>query len=334
MTALAPDVELALFPAHGRGAFLVSPRLQTWLSRNGSAFDAVHVHGLLNPVSSLASRSCVRNRWPLVLRPFGTLSRFTFTHRRALLKRAYMTLIEESNLKHASAIHFTTNAERDASEWHGIVWGARARVVPPPWIGGAIARQITSDESSTVLFLSRLHPVKNIELLFEAWPAVLDRAPDARLVIAGDGDLAYTRTLQARAESLGESVTFVGHIDGVAKDRLLATAAVFVLPSFHENFGISVLEALAAGLPAILTAEVQLSDFVTVNALGVVAERSAPAFAAAIASVLENGALRRRCAADGPAIVARCFSPVVIGDALLQTYRFAIDHSSAEAVTQ
>lgn len=334
MSTLAPAADLALFPAHGRGAFLVSPRLQTWLARNGSGFDAVHVHGLLNPVSSFASHTCVRNRWPLIIRPFGTLSKFTFTHRRALLKRAYMTFVEKSNLRRASAIHFTTKAERDASDWHGITWGARARVVPPPWIGGAITRQVASSAFPTVLFLSRLHPVKNIELLLDSWPAVLDRAPSARLVIAGEGDLAYTRTLRDRAAALGESVAFVGHIDGAAKDQLLATAAAFVLPSFHENFGISVLEALAAGLPVILTAEVQLSEFVTEHALGVVAQRSAPAFADAIARVLGDNVLRRRCATDGAAIVARRFSPRVVGDALLQMYRFAIDHPSAEVVTQ
>ena len=62
--------------------------LHRWLAANGERFDVVHVHGLLNPVSSLAARACVRNGWPFVIRPFGTLSRYTYAHRRGALKEA------------------------------------------------------------------------------------------------------------------------------------------------------------------------------------------------------------------------------------------------------
>lgn len=332
MAALLPNVKVLSFPSYGSGAFLAAPALHSWLRRHGSDFDVVHVHGLLNPVSSLASRCCIRNGWPLVIRPFGTLSRFTFAHRRALLKRVYTTLLEQRNLRQASAIHFTTNAERDASSWHRIDWGDRARVVPPPWIGASESPSVSRSASTTVLFLSRLHQVKNVELLLAAWPQVLQRVPNARLVIAGDGEPAYVRDLHEGARVLERSVTFAGHVEGAAKKELLSTAAVFALPSFHENFGIAVLEALAAGLPAVITPEVQLSEFVSEHSLGVVSESSAPAFANAIVRALTDHALRERCSADGPQLVARYFSPSAVGDALLQMYRLAISHSKAEMV--
>lgn len=334
LAARIPNAEILSFASFGGGAFVASPTLYAWLRRNGPTFDAVHVHGLLNPVSSLASRACVRNRWPLIIRPFGTLSRFTFAHRRGVLKRAYMTLLEDSNLQHASAIHFTTNVERDASSWHGIEWGERACVIPPPWVGGVSAARVHSDESSTVLFLSRLHPVKHAELLLDAWPSVLRRIPAARLVIAGDGEASYVRSLRERAREVGSSITFTGHVEGAAKDELLANATVFVLPSFHENFGIAVLEALAAGLPAVLTPEVQLSEFVSRHSLGIVAEPSASAFAEAIARALADDSLRKRCGTDGPELVSRYFSPCTIGEALMQMYRFAISHAPAEPAIQ
>ena len=330
ITEILPNVKVLSFPSYGSGAFLAAPALHGWLRHHGSDFDVVHVHGLLNPVSSLASRSCIRNGWPLVIRPFGTLSRFTFTHRRALLKRVYMTLIEERNLCRASAVHFTTNAERDASSWHSIDWGDRARVVPPPWIGASTSPSVSRSESTTVLFLSRLHPVKNVELLLAAWPLVLKRVPNARLVIAGDGEAAYVRDLHECARGLERSVTFAGHVEGAAKKELLSAAAVFALPSFHENFGIAVLEALAAGLPAVITPEVQLSEFVSKHSLGVVSEPSAPAFANAIVRSLTDRALRERCGADGPQLVANYFSPSTVGDALLQLYRFAVSQSKAQ----
>ena len=330
--AQLPNVDLHLFPSYGRGAFLASPALQGWLRRKGSEFDVIHVHGLLNPVSSLASRTCVRNRWPLVVRPFGTLSQFTFAHRRGLLKRAYMAAIESANLEGASAIHFTTDAERDASTWHAIEWGERARVVPPPWIGTIAESAAHQSTSSTVLFLSRLHPVKNVELLIDAWPIVLRSIPVAKLVIAGNGDPRYVQALRARATTLAPSISFVGHADDLVKNELLASATIFALPSFHENFGISVLEALAAGLPAVITPEVQLSEFVRQHTLGVIAEATVPAFAAAIVRALTDNALRARCSADGPELVARYYSPATIGEELLQMYRLAIANSQAESV--
>jgi len=332
MAELLPNAEVLSFSAHGSGAFLAAPTLQSWLRRHGSDFDVVHVHGLLNPVSSLASRRCIRNGWPLVIRPFGTLSPFTFAHRRGLLKRAYMALLEGPNLRRASAIHFTTNAERDASTWHSIDWGERSWVVPPPWIGAPATRRSSTAESATVLFLSRLHPVKNVELLLTAWPLVLHHAPTARLVIAGDGEPAYVRQLHERARGLESSVTFAGHVEGAAKEQLLSAAAVFVLPSFHENFGVAVLEALAAGIPAVITAEVQLYEFVSEHSLGVVSEPSAASFANAIIQSLTDHVLRERCSADGPQLVARYFSPSAVGDALLQMYRFAVSHSKARMV--
>ena len=241
-----------------------------------------------------------------------------------------MALLEGPNLRRASAIHFTTNAERDASTWHSIDWGERACVVPPPWIGAPSPPRSSTTESATVLFLSRLHPVKNVELLLASWPLVLQRVPAARLVIAGDGEPAYVRQLRERARGLGSSVTFAGHVEGEAKAELLSRAAVFVLPSFHENFGIAVLEALAAGLPVVITPEVQLSEFVGEHSLGIVAEAAAAAFADAIVRSLGDRPLRERCRTEGPQLVARYFSPSVVGVALLQMYRFAISHSKAD----
>jgi glycosyltransferase involved in cell wall biosynthesis len=139
----------------------------------------------------------------------------------------------------------------------------------------------------------------------------------------------YARQLRERARVLEPSVTFAGHVEGAAKTELLSAAAVFALPSFHENFGIAVLEALAAGLPAVITPEVQLSEFVSEHSLGVVSEPSAPAFANAIVRSLTDHALRERCGAEGPQLVARYFSPGAVGDALLQMYRFAVSHPKA-----
>jgi glycosyltransferase involved in cell wall biosynthesis len=331
LAEMIPEAPIYTFRTYGRGAFLASTDLQSWLRRNGARFDVVHIHGLLNPVSSLAARLCVQRRWPVVIRPFGTLSRYTYAHRRGTLKQLYRWLLDRPNLQRVSAVHFTTIVERTESEWQKIAWGTRACVIPPPWIDGSHngGPRLTPGDSETVLSLSRLHPVKRVERLFDAWPAIRQRHPNARLVIAGDGEPAYVAKLRARANSLGDSVSFVGYVEGEVKRALLHHAQLFVLPSQHENFGIAVLEALASGLPVVISPEVQLSSFVSEHSLGIVSETSAPALADAIAGALEDRVLRERCRKQGPALVSCYFSPHAIGAQLLDMYRYATSHPPA-----
>jgi glycosyltransferase involved in cell wall biosynthesis len=327
MSSLLPDTTILSFPVHGHGAFLHSPGLQTWLRATGASYDAVHVHGLFNPVSSLATRTCVKRGWPVIVRPFGTLSRYTITHRRGALKRLYLELLDAPNLRRVSALHFTTDVEREESTWHGIEWGERAYIVPPPWIEKTRALPSSpAPESTDVLFISRLHPVKNVESLLDAWPLVQRQRPRARLTIAGDGDAAYVRTLKEKSVALSTGARFVGHVSASGKTALLTSAAVFVLPSLHENFGIAVLEALAAGVPVVITPEVQLSSFVVDHSLGIVSNRTPEDLAASIVSALDNHAMREHCRAKGPALVERYFSPSVVGSQLSNMYGFAAGH--------
>ena len=320
-----PRAQLELFSWTGKNAFLFSSDLHSWLRRNGSAFDVIHVHGLLNPISSLSSRECVKNGWPVVVRPFGTLSAYTIAHRRSALKRLYFALLERRTLRRVSAVHFTTAVERDESLGHGIAWGSRAFVIPPPVGDRRILPPRIARTSSNVLVIARLNPVKHLELLLDAWPQVLECFPAARLVIAGDGEGQYVRALKQRASAC-RFVHFAGAVDDILKQRLLEESDLFVLPSFHENFGIAVLEAIAAGLPVVITPEVQLAAFVLKNGLGLVARGSINDFAAAIVSALGDAEMRARCRRDGARIVSESFSPPHIGSELLEMYRFAIAH--------
>jgi glycosyltransferase involved in cell wall biosynthesis len=300
------------------------------VARRLNGTDAVHVHGLLNPVSSLAARSAISRRVPVILGPFGMLSRYTFNHRLRLVKRAYFRMIDAPNLRRASAIHFTTGAERDEAAWHGIDFGSRAYVVPPPYRmarSSSGPRQVDRNaDDETVLFLGRLVPKKGVELLLEAWRQVHARRPQARLVVAGSGTPSYEARLRAsaqRSSDIAGSVDFTGFVSGAAKERRLADADLFVLPSHHENFGVAVLEAVAAGLPAVVTPAVQLAPWIESQGLGVVAERTAGALAAAIVGALDNAALRARVANSGFDAVAAAYQPKVIAPLLDAMYRGA-----------
>ncbi len=319
-----PGVRVEMFESFGRNAFVASPSLHRWLGRHAESFDVVHVHGLLNSISSFAARNCVRSGRPVVIRPFGTLSGYTVTHRRSALKKLYFAMVERPTLRRASAIHFTTEMEKSESRAHGIEWGARAFVIPPPMNerGQSASREVRT--SSNVVVIARLNPVKRIELLLDAWPDVVARVPEAKLVIAGEGARDYELSLRRRSRLTGTSVTFAGAVHGERKRALLEDGDLFVLPSRHENFGIAVLEALTAGLPVVVTPEVQLASFVQAHQLGVISEATREGLANAIVAALANGELRARCRKNGAEVVAQNFSPSLIGSELLEMYRFAV----------
>ena len=311
------------FESSGRGGLARSPSLVKWLDKRAKVFDVIHVHGLFNFISSMSSRSAVAADAALVVRPFGTLSRYTFTHRRGLLKRAWFRTLEKPSLLGASGIHFTTNMERDEADWHGLPLAAKSHVVPPAYVhDGAAGPTVSPAERDTVLFVGRLHPIKNLEALLDAWPSVLRAHPLMRLVIAGSGDDSYERVLHERAHANGVSgsVSFAGFLTARQREMALSKAALFVLPSFHENFGMAALEAIAAGVPVVFSRHVQLGDFVNENNLGVVTDASPALLASAMSETLSDRALRERVSAHGREIVEERYSSQTIGLKLRTMY--------------
>jgi glycosyltransferase involved in cell wall biosynthesis len=310
------------FPGYGRGSTAASPALVRWVGAHARDYDVIHVHGLFNFISTFAARSAIHAGSAVVIRPFGTLSRYTFSHRRGALKRPWFENLERPNLNRAAGVHFTTNTERDEAEWNDIRLGERAHVVPPPFMVSAESPRGKSDRK-VVLFLGRFHPVKNLHALIDAWPSVVSKHPDAVLRIAGEGSRAYEQKLRQKAG--GSSIEFTGFLSGSDKAAALANATVLVLPSLHENFGIVVVEAIAAGLPVVVSEHVQLRDFIAANDLGIVALDSADSIAQALSTALGDTALQSRVASHGRRLVDLSYNPETIGKQLETMYLSALD---------
>ena len=337
-TRQAGGADVHVFPTRGPGSARVSRGLLEFLRTERGRFDVVHVHGTFNAISTFAARSARAAKMPYVIGPFGTLSRYTFAHKRALLKRVYHSLLDAPALRDAGALHFTTVHERDEARRLPAVRGVPAAVVPPPWVPDhsaaaveaprAVARE--NGRGETILFLSRLHPIKGLETLLDAWPTVRAARPSAQLVIAGSGQEAYERSLKERAalRDGDGSIRFTGFVTGAEKARLLGDADVFVLPSYHENFGVAVLEAIAAGLPAVVSPEVQIAEIVQENRLGLVVPREPAALAEGILGALGDASLRERCASRGASIARSLFTPESVGAGLRAMYELARSRST------
>lgn len=276
--------------------------LTRWLARNIGNFDVVEVHALFTYTTIPGSRLAARAGIPYVVRPLGTLGAWSLAQR-AWKKRPYYELIEKRNLERASAIHVTADSE--AAEVAALGFGDKARVIPLGVDVAAIAPVHGATSGALrLLFLSRLHPKKGLELVFRAMRIVRERAGGALnvgLVVAGSGDPEYERSLRREVEALGltADVEFVGPLAGDAKRDAFARADAFVLTSHNENFGIAAAEALAAGLPVLLSAEVGLARDVAAADAGLVVPLDPSAIAAAIERLRDDGAARVAMGARG-----------------------------------
>ncbi len=261
--------------------FAVSPAMSRWLGSHIRSYDLLHIHALFSYPSTAAMVQARHAGVPYLLRTIGQLSPWSLAQS-SLRKRWMLRLVERANLEGASALHFTTALEQSQAADLGL--GTPSVVLPlgvhlPPVLPESPAlaagrEDPSSGEPIRFLFLSRLHPKKQLENLLEACARLRDLHPRAhwQLAIAGSGEAAYERSLRQRAGLLGigPHCHWLGHLEGEAKWAALGQADWFVLPSAAENFGIAVVEALAAGTPVIVTPEVAVAERIRAAGAGLV----------------------------------------------------------------
>jgi glycosyltransferase involved in cell wall biosynthesis len=261
-------VPARLFPAQLGASYKYSRPLAAWLNSNVGHFDLVHIHAVFNHASIAAASACRKSGVPYVVRPLGTLDPWSMKQK-AGRKRIFWSLVGKRMLQGSAAVHYTAAGEQTATEEflginHGRVIALGVEVNSSAAVRRAADIFPAVANRRYVLLLSRLDPKKGVEVLIDAFKAVNDDA--WRLVIAGDGPRDYVATLKERARGF-EKIVFTGWVEGEQKEALLRDAALFALPSRHENFGLSVMEAMARGVPVLVSPHVNLAQEIeTANA--------------------------------------------------------------------
>lgn len=312
-------------------------QLTRWLTRHVSDFDLVHVHALFSYASTAAALIARRKAVPYIIRPLGVLNRWGMQNRRRIVKAISFQLIESRILRGAGAVHYTSRIEQREAETATSTLGiARSAVIPLPIgpVRGAadperfFAKFPDARNKQIVLFLSRIHPKKGIELLLDAFYEIHRKHPSAVVVIAGEGEPAYVSMLQRKANEMkiANYVIWSGYLGGEEKWAAFAAATVFVLPSFSENFGIAAAEALARGVPTVITEGVGLSEEVQAASAGVVVKPTTHAIACALDDLLCNADKRREFAANGQQLAIDRFSSEQVGRMLNDLYRQLAAH--------
>jgi glycosyltransferase involved in cell wall biosynthesis len=293
--------------------------------------DVCHVHGLWNVAEWMSTRRASRAGVPYVVSPRGMLEPAALKRSR-IGKRAVWPLLERPALKRAARLHATS--EREATTLRALDLGVDVAMIPNGVDTDAASRVVRGTyrrrtglgpDAPLIAFLGRLHPIKRLDVLAEAFLRVRSARPDARLVIAGRDETGYRRTIEPLVSEAREAVTWTGELDADAKWELLADATVLVCCSDSESFGMSVAEAMAAGVPVVATHGCpwpHLDEW----GCGSWVEQTPVALVDALLRVTGNPAAARVAGEKGRAIVAGRFAWEPIAAAMKTMYAGAIEH--------
>jgi glycosyltransferase involved in cell wall biosynthesis len=224
-----------------------------------------HVHNLWNAVTYGVYILTRLTEIDYVVSPRGSLFPWSISQGNIRKKFAWF-LFQKSMLNKANFVHVTSEDEKKALQSLGII--APIVIVPngmPIEDPGEILVSKNTNEIRA-LFLSRLHPKKGLDILFEAWKKFLINNPKAILTLVGSGEASYVSKLKHTLKELkiADSVKFIGHVDNpILISNFYKNNDIFILPSFSENFGMSILESLMFGCPVIVSKNTPWEDVVS-----------------------------------------------------------------------
>lgn len=215
----------------------------------------IHNHGMWQMNAVYTGRVAERHGIPSMVSPRGAWSDWAMSHG-SVLKKIVWPLVQKPSMKFTSCFHATALSEYDDIRRLGF---DQPIAVIPNGVDIPDAVEKTEGVDRTLLFLGRIHPKKGLDLLLPAWKILQSRFPEWRLRIVGDdkgyhSESGYLQKMRILASRLSlQRIEFIGSIKGEAKWRAYSEADLFVLPTYSENFGMSVAESLASGTPAIVT---------------------------------------------------------------------------------
>ena len=240
-----------------------APTMATALFERGlqANIGLFHDHGLWLPINYTVATVAQKLIVPLVISPRGMLEPWALNHR-AWKKRLAWYLYQRRKLESATLLHATSTREADNFRNNGLrqpIAIIPNGIDPPEWLDLAYPKE----SPRIILFISRIHPVKGLQNLVQAWK--IARPIGWKMVIAGPDEGGHRKSVETtiRQAGLQDDFEFAGSIYGNEKEALYRSADLFILPTFSENFGVVVAEALACGVPVITTKGAPWSGLLT-----------------------------------------------------------------------
>lgn len=313
-----PSVQVSSFPVGFPRFWKPSAGMARALRQSVSRYDVLHIHSLYLFHNLAATWIARRTAVPYIVEPHGLLDPY-IRRRHRLRKRLMELAFQNRALREAAAIRYTSDDEMRLAT--PFACGAEGVVIP---LGVPLfnPQPATPRDSQCILFLSRLHAKKGLDLLIPAFARLAERFPAASLVVAGpdDGALGAARAATDRF-GLSHRVSFPGMLRGEEKSRAFSRAGLFVLPSYSENFGIAVAEAMAAGVPVVVSDQVNIHHDISGAGAGIVVPCAVDPLAAAMAALLADPGARAEMGVRGRTLAETRYAWPAIALELESLYR-------------
>lgn len=328
-------VEIRYFPIQFPRLLGTSLPLGRALKNAIPQYDLVHIHSLYFYHNMVAGYYCQRYGVPYIIRPHGTLDPFIYSHHR-WRKSIIELLFQNRNIKKAAALHYTSLEEKSLAAPY--VFNAPGIVVslglypddynPLPMAGLFREKHPEIGDKQIILFLGRLNFKKGLDILVKAFAITARTRPDVHLVIAGPDDdgLGDKVRVWLKREGALEQVTFTGMIVGSEKLAAFRDANIFVLPSYSENFGISVAEAMACELPVVISDKVNIYQEVKQADAGIITSCDHHDVAKALITLVDNPGIGDEMGKKGRLLVRQRFSWDQVALSLEEAYRTIIQN--------
>jgi glycosyltransferase involved in cell wall biosynthesis len=297
-------------------------------------FDIVHIHALFEFPSLVASHYCQKYNKPYIISTHGVLDPLLLK-KNFFNKMLYLNILERKNLEKARGLHVTSEEE---GQWCRYLNFTTHEVTIPlgidlnefkelPAYGSFRAKYPELKCNRIILFLSRINFKKGLDILVKAFSHLARKREDIYLVIAGPDDDGYGNKVRKWLKEAGvlNRVIFTGMLLGKEKLAAFRDSDIFVLPSYSENFGIAVVEALASGLPVVISNKVGLHREVARESAGIVVDTNWESICKGITLLLDDSGLREKICSRAKKMAEKFYDIGIIADRMLAVYRHILD---------
>lgn len=300
--------------------------------KNIKNYDLVHLTGIWNfPILAGSLCSIFYNK-PFIISPRGSLYEETVNLKRSRIKKIYLKLFSRFFLKKASVIHYTSKDEFEKVE-RFLQIGKKSTIIHNG-IDLKTIFQMKNDElfeskfpelrdRKYILSLGRITKKKGFDLLIPAMKKIVENRKGIFLIIAGPDDEGYLNEVKKiiNENNLERNIVFTGLIDGELKWSVYRHAEIFVLPSYSENFGNTVVEAMACGTPVVVTNKVGISRELQQNDSGIIVDTTVDSLCNGIHLLLTNKKLREKIINNSQAMIKQFFDIDCVASQMLDGYK-------------
>ena len=333
------------FQFMGTAGWQFSRQMSMALKNNLQGFDAVFIVDIWNYPAAAAAHYSRMYKKPYILIPSGMLYPYAFS-KKIWKKMPYYHLVVKRDLKHAALMQYTT--EDEEKKTHSFLALKNKAVVIPngidlPEFSSLPGREILRDsyahlkDKKIIIFAGRLRWIKGLDILLKAYVLLAKQRSDVHLLIAGNDVGGFGKEVRRWVKQAGMNyaerplgkrdggledarVTFTGILNNREKLAVYAGSDIFVLPSYSENFGMAAVEAMACGLPVIISNKVGISKEVGQNKAGVVIDTNAPDLYRAMKILLENHDLRGELKANAGKLVRENYDIDKVAGKMIRIY--------------